>query len=76
MTDADDRRTQWLTEKDVTVVRYWNNDVLSNLEGVLSDLVTHIERLSQAETTPTPTLPRSGGGSADAGTRGKEESGT
>jgi len=76
MTDADDRRTQWLTEKDVTVVRYWNNDVLSNLEGVLSDLVTHIERLSQAETTPTPTLPLSGGGSADAGTRGKEESGT
>ena len=59
---ADDRRTHWLAEKGVTVVRYWNNDVLSNLEGVLSDLVTHMERLAQAEATPTPTLPLSGGG--------------
>ena len=30
---ADERRTQWLAEKGVTVVRYWNNEVLSNLEG-------------------------------------------
>ncbi|GKQ55852.1 endonuclease domain-containing protein [Bradyrhizobium sp. Ce-3] len=62
---ADDRRTQWLAEKGVMVVRYWNNDVLSNLEGVLSDLVAHIERLAQAEATPTPTLPLSGGGGTD-----------
>jgi very-short-patch-repair endonuclease len=75
-TEADDRRTQWLAEKDVTVVRYWNNDVLSNLEGVLSDLCTHAERLSQAETTPTPTLPLSGGGSTSAGAPRKEGSGT
>ena len=59
---ADDRRTQWLAEKGVTVVRYWNNDVLSNLEGVLSDLLAHMERLSQAAATPTPPLPLSGGG--------------
>jgi hypothetical protein len=38
--------------------------VLSNLDGVLSDLLAHIERLSQAATTPTPTLPLSGGGCA------------
>lgn len=62
---ADDRRTLWLAEKGVTVVRYWNNDVLSNLEGVLSDLVAHIERLAQAARTPTPPLPLSGGGSID-----------
>ncbi|WP_347341744.1 endonuclease domain-containing protein, partial [Bradyrhizobium uaiense] len=54
---ADDRRTQWLAEKGVTVVRYWNNDVLSNLEGVLSDLVAHIERLVQAEATSLPPPP-------------------
>jgi very-short-patch-repair endonuclease len=58
---ADDRRTRWLAEKGVVVVRYWNNDVLSNLEGVLSDLLTHAERLAQAA-TPSPTLPLSGGG--------------
>jgi hypothetical protein len=58
----------------VTVVRYWNNDVLSNLEGVLSNLLTHMERLSQAATTPTPTLPLSGGGRTDSGASGTEGS--
>ena len=63
---ADDRRTRWLAEKGVVVVRYWNNDVLSNLEGVLSDLLTHAERLAQAA-TPSPTLPLSGGRGAIPG---------
>ena len=62
---ADDRRTSWLADKGVVVVRYWNNDVLSNLEGVLSDLLRHAERLAQAEKTPSPTLPLSGGGGKD-----------
>ncbi|WP_456785665.1 endonuclease domain-containing protein [Bradyrhizobium sp. USDA 4516] len=69
---ADDRRTAWLAEKGVTVVRYWNNDVLSNLDGVLSDLVTHMERLAQAATTPTPTLPLSGGGRTDTAMSAKK----
>jgi very-short-patch-repair endonuclease len=60
---ADDRRTGWLAERGVVVVRYWNNDVLSNLDGVLSELLAHAERPAQAA-TPTPTLPLSGGGSA------------
>jgi very-short-patch-repair endonuclease len=63
--EADDRRTPWLAEKGITVVRYWNNDVLSNLEGVLSDLLGHTERLAQAAATPTLTLPLSGGGRTD-----------
>jgi len=50
--------------KGVTVVRYCNNAVLSNLQGVLSDLLARTERLSQAAKTPTPTLPLSGGGRA------------
>jgi very-short-patch-repair endonuclease len=72
--EADERRTQWLAEKGVTVVRYWNNDVLSNLEGVLSDLPAHIGRLSPAAATPTPTLPLSG--RSDSGVPGEEESGS
>ena len=70
--DTDDRRTQWLAEKGVTVVRYWNNDLLLNLEGVLGDLVTHIGRLAQAAATPTPPLPLSGGGSANTVTSVKK----
>ena len=78
---ADDRRTQWLAEKGVTVVRYWNNEVLSNLEGVLGDLLAHTERLSQAVTTPSPALPLAGGGGGGTDTDGQKamaamESGT
>src|SRR5215813_2473383 len=40
----------------VTVVRCCNNEVLSNLQGVLSDLLAHGEAVASGE-TPTPTLP-------------------
>jgi very-short-patch-repair endonuclease len=56
---ADDRRTRWLAGKGVVVIRYWNNDVLSNLPGVLSDLLTHAESLAQVAATPFPALPLS-----------------
>jgi very-short-patch-repair endonuclease len=64
---ADERRTQWLSEKNIAVVRYWNNDVFSNLQGVLSDLTARLEKRTQErkqEMTPSPTLPLSGGGSS------------
>ena len=59
---SDERRTAWLVENGITVVRYWNSDVLSNLDGVLSDLLVQTERLARAAATPTLTLPLSGGG--------------
>ncbi len=31
----DDERTRWLAREGVRVVRFWNNDVLTNTEGVL-----------------------------------------
>ena len=70
---ADARRTRWLKQKDIIVIRYWNNDVLGNLPGVLADLIAKIEK-RKSELTPSPTLPLSGGGSADgpvAGSGGK-----
>jgi very-short-patch-repair endonuclease len=60
---ADERRTRWLAEKNIIVVRYWNNDVLGNPPGVLADLVSQVEK-RKGEVTPSPTLPLSGGGSA------------
>jgi len=75
-TAVDVKRTKALEANGYRVLRYWNNDVLSNLEGVLSDLVAHMERLSQAAITPTPALSLSGGGGTDSRTPGKEESGT
>jgi len=72
---------RYLRGKSVTVVRYWNNEVLSNLEGVLGDLLAHAERLSQAVTTPSPALPLAGGGGDGTDTDGQKamapmESGT
>jgi very-short-patch-repair endonuclease len=71
---ADERRTHFLLERGITVVRYWNNDVFTNSQGVLADLVATIEK-RKSEVTPSPSLPLSGGGStatprdADGGTR-------
>ena len=39
--DAD--RTQWLQSRRYHVLRFWNNDVLHNLEGVLTAIVMEIE---------------------------------
>jgi very-short-patch-repair endonuclease len=53
---ADERRTLWLSEKNISVVRYWNNDVFGNLQGVLADLVAAIEKRAR-EVGPTPKQP-------------------
>jgi very-short-patch-repair endonuclease len=58
---ADGHRARWLADKDIAVVRYWNNDVLSNLRGVIEDLLTHVEKRASG-LTPSPPLPLSGGG--------------
>jgi very-short-patch-repair endonuclease len=59
--DAD--RTDWLARKGILVIRYWNNDVLSNSQGVLSALLTQAKSRVR-ELTPSPTLPLSWGGRA------------
>jgi crossover junction endodeoxyribonuclease RuvC len=37
-TDKDERRTRMLEQAGFRVVRFWNNDVLGNLDGVLEQL--------------------------------------
>ena len=41
---ADDARTAWLRGRGHRVVRYWNNDVIENLEGVLEALRTELRK--------------------------------
>jgi very-short-patch-repair endonuclease len=31
----DEKRTRWLEERGYRVIRFWNNDVLSNTDGVV-----------------------------------------
>jgi very-short-patch-repair endonuclease len=39
---ADEERTKALEAKGYRVLRYWNNDVLKNIDGVLEDILSAI----------------------------------
>ena len=54
---VDEARTKVLAANGYRVLRYWNNDVLTNIDGVLEDI------LSAITSTPTPTPPHKGEGS-------------
>jgi very-short-patch-repair endonuclease len=43
-TDADTARSGALAEHGYRVIRFWNNEVLRNMEGVLHAIVTEIEK--------------------------------
>jgi len=53
--ENDQRRDAWLRSRGYTVLRFWNNDVLSNLEGVM-------ERISKQVASPSPHSPPLKGG--------------
>lgn len=36
--DEDSERTEWLADRGYQVIRFWNNEVLSNIEGVFETL--------------------------------------
>jgi very-short-patch-repair endonuclease len=50
-------RDEWLRSQGFTVLRFWNNDVLSNTSGVLEQIAQAV-----ANIPPSLTLPRKGGG--------------
>ena len=54
---TDATRDAWLRSQGFSVLRFWNNDVLSNTEGVLGQIAQAI-----ANAPPSLTLPRKGGG--------------
>ena len=56
-------RTAALSEKGIMVVRFWNNDVIGNLAGVLDEIA---RITSERALTPSPALPLSGGGRTGA----------
>jgi adenine-specific DNA-methyltransferase len=45
-TDKDEQRTQYIEKFGYRVVRYWNNEVLSNIEGVLADIRVHAQDIT------------------------------
>lgn len=69
---SDRVRSHWLTSNGVCVLRFWNNEVLSNLQGVLEVIALKIDALALTyEKTPSrrearADLPLSGGGEGTA----------
>jgi very-short-patch-repair endonuclease len=41
---ADGRRTAWLASKGWRVIRFWNNEILTNIEGVTETILRELER--------------------------------
>lgn len=50
----DEKRTARIHEQGIEIVRYWNNDVMQNTEGVLEDLMTQC----QLRVSPSPAAAR------------------
>ena len=42
----DQRRTAWLQSEGFRVVRFWNNEVLANTDGVTTEIASVLEELS------------------------------
>jgi very-short-patch-repair endonuclease len=63
---ADRRRTAELERDGLRVLRFWNTDVLTNLEGVLTSIATALSQRS----TPSPVAQRAP--SSPQGERGTE----
>src|SRR5580692_11066238 len=65
--DEDSKRSDWLTERGYRVIRFWNNDVLANTEGVLLSILEALR--APPPTRPTLSasadLPLKGGGASE-----------
>ncbi|HOQ67429.1 MAG TPA: endonuclease domain-containing protein [Candidatus Atribacteria bacterium] len=48
--EKDEEREKWLKGKGYQILRFWNNDVLTNIEGVLEKIKENLEE----EKTPSP----------------------
>jgi very-short-patch-repair endonuclease len=40
--EKDEKRTNWLESEGYRVLRFWNNEVLTNIEGVLKTILLNI----------------------------------
>jgi very-short-patch-repair endonuclease len=60
--EAEVSRTRFLEGEGYRVLRFWNNEVLDNPEGVRAVIVENLQQV-----TPTPTLPHRGGGGQRGG---------
>ncbi len=51
---VDEQRDLWMESQGFQVVRFWNNDVLQNLEGVIARLAAICQERGRAEAPQPP----------------------
>ncbi len=66
----DEARTGVLVKRGVTVLRFWNNEVLGNTDGVVMAIQAVIGRLASQTSPPAPLPEGVGGASGDAALEG------
>lgn len=49
---ADDQRTAWLEANDYRVLRFWNNDVLQNTDGVIEAIRDALDASGRSASGP------------------------
>jgi very-short-patch-repair endonuclease len=58
----DQARTEWLESKGYRVVRFWNNDVLRNIENVKDAIWQTLHTNAQPPSQPSPCQGEGAGG--------------
>ncbi len=53
----DQRRDQWLASQGLTVLRFWNHDVLNRMDMVLERIRQAVEKPSSPAQPPSPPAP-------------------
>jgi very-short-patch-repair endonuclease len=59
--EYDEVRDAWLESEGYTVLRYWNNEVMENLEGVLEDIGRVAGIFAESPPSPQPLSPQGRG---------------
>ena len=68
ITAADEARTNLLLSRGMAVLRFWNSDVMDNLDGVCEAVGLVARWLASQTPPPTPPLAGEGGARPDLGT--------
>jgi very-short-patch-repair endonuclease len=53
-TRYDERRTAWLKSQGFEIVRFWNNEVMENMDGVWQRIVEELTGRASVACTPHP----------------------
>jgi lipoate-protein ligase B/very-short-patch-repair endonuclease len=56
--ERDEARTRWLNARGIEVLRVWNNEVFTNLEGVLDKIFFRVDAIRQSLISESPPSPQ------------------